>query len=783
MVMARPTRAKRLSVKCNRNLSGQPLAWLLSCRVLVLGAIPALFAATMIAGIFVLLTPPRLSLRLEVAPGGAARIAWLLPGGNLWDAGMHPGDHVLSLDGRPPGPQDGESWAGHQAVVREADGQIVSADANTTGDTGGSWPLLVLSPWFFLFGVLVYLRAGQRAVRAATYGLFTLTAFALALGPVADSNRLVVGAVAERVAVPLFAASFAFFFLIFPVERIARRGTIAVFAPAIVAGMLSVFGTFVPVVYPPVYAVWLALLVLYLCLGVAYAVYGWTSATEPGARGGTRIIALGALLSALPFVALSLGPSLLGGAALLRPEQAVLGIAVLPIAFTYAILRYQAVAVQLIQRWLLRSLIWGGLMGGYAMAAFLVWQLLGSTTVTGRTLAPAAALFSLAVSLSFPRLYGPLRHAVDRQVFHDAYDYRSSLHEISQGLSLGAGFDTMGRSLPSTLARLMDLEFAALLAYEGDLPRCLGADGPMPPNLVALGTVLLEDPQEQPGPRALDAGSGTVLLVPLRAEGVLAGCLCLGPKRNGELFSGEDETLLQTLSGHLAAAIRNAQLGEELRAKVAALDALNDRLQHAQEEERVRFVAEIHDGPLQSALHLQRRIAADGRSATEQHLFLSESVIHQLRALCMAVRPRTLTEFGLAAALELLADDLEQHSGIPITLEAEAAIEDLPMSAEAELVLYRAAQEALNNALKHAHASELRVTMDFRHGAVELAVLDDGDGFEMPATSRGFLAAGHLGLAGLRQRVERVGGSLYIRSRAGQGTSVRTRLPIEGDMP
>jgi len=781
MVMARPTRASRLLVKCNHNLSGRLLAWLPSRRVLVLGAVPALFAATMVAGIFVLLTPPRLLLNVEVAPGGVTRIAWLLPGGNLWDTGMRSGDPVLLLDGRAPGPWDGGSWTGHQAVVREADGRVVSADADTTGNTGGSWPLLVLSPWFFLFGVLVYLRAAQRSIRVATHGLFTLAAFALVLGPVADSNRLVVGAVAERIAVPLFAASFAYFFLVFPVARVARRGTIAVFAPAIVAGMLSAFGTFVPVVYPSMYAVWLALLVLYLCLGVAYAIYGWISATEPGTRGGLRIIALGALLSALPFVALSLGPSLLGGAALLRPEQAVLGIAFLPIAFTYAILRYEAVAVHLVQRWLLRSLIWGGLMCGYAMAAFLVWQLLGSTTVTGRALVPAAALFSLAVSLSFPRLYGPMRQAVDRQVFHDSYDYRSSLHEISRGLSLGASFDTMGRSLPSTLARLMDLEFAALLACEGDRLCCLGAAGPAPPNLATLGKVLLEDPWGQLGARSLDAGTSIVLLVPLRAEGVLAGCLCLGPKRNGEPFSGEDEILLQTLSGHLASAIRSAQLGEELRTQVAALDALNGHLQHAQEKERARFAAEIHDEPLQTALHLQRRIATDGGSATEQHLLLSESLVNQLRALCLEVRPPALTELGLLSALELLAEDLEQHSGIPITLETEAAVEDLPLSEEAELVLYRAAQEALNNALKHAHASELRVTMDCRRGSVELAVLDDGDGFEMPASSRGLLATGHLGLVGLRQRVERACGSLNVRSRAGHGTCVRIRLPIERD--
>jgi signal transduction histidine kinase len=275
------------------------------------------------------------------------------------------------------------------------------------------------------------------------------------------------------------------------------------------------------------------------------------------------------------------------------------------------------------------------------------------------------------------------------------------------------------------------------------------------------------------------------MLAPLQTQSTLVGCLCLGPKRSGEPFRGEDEDLLLTLSGHLAATLRHLQLADELRAQVCLLDLLNARLQQAQEEERGRLAVEIHNEPLQTALHLQRLIASDGygRAATAQQLAVAEMVVTQLRAVCQGVRPPALDEMGLAAALEMLAVDLGEHAGIPITLDADPALVDVPLAPEAELMLYRAAQEALNNALRHAHASALQITLHPQARAVVLRVIDDGRGFEATSSPRGLLAAGHLGLSGLQQRVARCGGCLQVTSSPGRGTVVQVFLPVPGARP
>jgi signal transduction histidine kinase len=223
-------------------------------------------------------------------------------------------------------------------------------------------------------------------------------------------------------------------------------------------------------------------------------------------------------------------------------------------------------------------------------------------------------------------------------------------------------------------------------------------------------------------------------------------------------------------------------LATELRARVAMLDLLTARLEHAQEDERARLAAEVHDEPLQLALQLQRQIATEGagRVATARSLALGELIVDRLRAVCLEVRPAALSELGLAAALELLAADLSQRAGMTITLDADPAIRELSLSPETELMLYRAAQEAMNNAIKHACASRLDVVFRRQAGEVELCVRDDGIGFDMPFSPSGLVAASHLGLAGLRQRAERTGWRLEVASSRGHGTCVRVRLPAIG---
>jgi signal transduction histidine kinase len=142
-----------------------------------------------------------------------------------------------------------------------------------------------------------------------------------------------------------------------------------------------------------------------------------------------------------------------------------------------------------------------------------------------------------------------------------------------------------------------------------------------------------------------------------------------------------------------------------------------------------------------------------------------------MRSLVFELRPGSVAEQGLARALETHAKALEARVGLQVGVEA-ALPERLPI--EIEEALYRIAQEALHNVVRHASASRVKVRVDRPGGRARLTVEDDGQGFDPTQVPEG-----HLGLAGMRARAERLGGTVEVRSRSGHGTTVEVVVPLD----
>jgi signal transduction histidine kinase len=401
----------------------------------------------------------------------------------------------------------------------------------------------------------------------------------------------------------------------------------------------------------------------------------------------------------------------------------------------------------------------------------------------GYSIALAAALVLLGAGAF--RLRDRLQRHLDRPIFKDSYDYRAALQQLSYDLSLVAGLESLGSSLAGRLLHLMNLEFAMLLVHSESGPRVHGAAGALEPALLPALTTAAQQVPEVPRVMPLRGSTVAVLLIPLRTRGTLVGHLCLGPKARGEPFRAEDRALLTTLSSHLAAIVHNVQLVDDLQAKVelleaqkAALDTLNERLQRTHEEERARLAADLHDEPLQTALRLQRLLIADGchDAVAAHHIALADALVDQMRTICTAAGPAALDELGLAADLEVLALELGAHSGVPILLDADPELKELALSPDTKLLLYRTAQEALHNALRHACARIIRITLRRDADTVQLRVADDGSGFAVPAHMDALVTVGRLGLAGLYRRVQRAGGRFCVTSAPGQGTVVEVEF-------
>ena len=253
-----------------------------------------------------------------------------------------------------------------------------------------------------------------------------------------------------------------------------------------------------------------------------------------------------------------------------------------------------------------------------------------------------------------------------------------------------------------------------------------------------------------------------------------------------ELAWGNYDTMETSTGGileirHLQAAL--IHLAHKVRAYQQGLRSYIGAITMGQEEERSRLARELHDDTLQSMIALNQRVQlallegdkASNKDGLEEIQSLTEQTIQNLRRLTRALRPVYLEDLGLVAALEMLARETQQTSGIDTTFTRSGA--EVRLSPPVELALYRIGQEALSNVVRHAQASHANLKINFMPDAVTLDVSDDGLGFEVPESPAEFAPSGHFGLLGIHERTEMIGANLDIQSTPGSGTRLTVTVP------
>jgi PAS domain S-box-containing protein len=203
----------------------------------------------------------------------------------------------------------------------------------------------------------------------------------------------------------------------------------------------------------------------------------------------------------------------------------------------------------------------------------------------------------------------------------------------------------------------------------------------------------------------------------------------------------------------------------------------------AASQERAHLARELHDSVTQALFSmgltlrtLELLLATDPEAARAKLVELRElqkDALAEMRTLIFELRPSSLESDGLVQALRTHATAVQRRTGLVVVVDAEP-IDRLPLACEE--ALYRIGQEALHNVVKHANASNATIRIVRETDRVRLAVTDDGAGFDPDAVPRG-----HLGLLGMRQRVDLIGGELRVQSRAGKGTSVEASVPLDAE--
>ena len=273
-------------------------------------------------------------------------------------------------------------------------------------------------------------------------------------------------------------------------------------------------------------------------------------------------------------------------------------------------------------------------------------------------------------------------------------------------------------------------------------------------------TALLDD-----GSRA-ETGAVTgepVLRVPLGAGDEQIGEIVCGPKIEGRL--GEEEIqLVRTLAGQLALAVRNARLA--------------GRIVNAAESERRRIERNIHDGAQQelvalvAKLGMARSAAAQGGVSPDlidDMRLEAQRILSELRELAQGIHPSVLTDGGILEAVE----DRCARLPLEVTLETSEGLRARRFGDNIEGAAYFFVTESLANVLKHADATRTTISLTYDDGRLQLGVADDGRGFDPDAATSG-------ALAGLRDRIRALGGTVTVASAPGSGTRITASLPVSG---
>lgn len=231
---------------------------------------------------------------------------------------------------------------------------------------------------------------------------------------------------------------------------------------------------------------------------------------------------------------------------------------------------------------------------------------------------------------------------------------------------------------------------------------------------------------------------------------------------------------LQSELVHMAHKVKGAQ--ESLRSYLGAVTA-------GQEEERRRLARELHDETIQSLIALNQRIQLAQLSQEEgpQTAQLDEMeemvsrLVADLRRQIQALRPIYLEDLGLGPALQMLAQETSQSEDLSVTFQSAGRARRL--QPEIELALFRIAQAALSNVVRHAAATSATVRLVFEPQDVTLEVRDDGRGFVVPDSPAEMAPRGHFGLLGMHERAELIGATLTLRSEPGEGARLKVTVP------
>jgi len=479
---------------------------------------------------------------------------------------------------------------------------------------------------------------------------------------------------------------------------------------------------------------------------------------------------------------------------------------------TYAVIKHELVSINSVLR---RGLGWVSLfaigIGAYLLVFFLV-NLLGGFELKAITLA-LATLSAVMVALFVYWLRPLFLGMVDQLFYRKTYSYRQALLSFSRKMGNIINLNELADEMLTTVVKALRTPQAKLLfedissddfTTQFTYPKVKGKSNDEP-NFNSDNPIMTWLEKET-GPldlRQIDVipqfkglwqaekeklvASDLELLCPIKSRDKLIGILALGKKQSKARYSQEDIELVMSLASQAGIMIENARMLDRLKKQQLQVEQLLAKAIHVQEEERERISVDLHDGVAQwlaGASYRAQTVSAllSGNDSDEarDELATMESTIDkslkELRRVLIGLRPPALDELGLSHALRQSLENLKTD-GINCHFSEVGTPVRLPSSME--IAVYRVVQETLTNVRKHANATKVNLRLQFREDKLLVEIRDNGRGFDLSQTLNSAISMGHMGLLGMKQRLEMLRGNIKIKTGEGNGTTIILSLPIQ----
>ncbi len=739
-------------------------------------------------------------------------------------AGIRLGDTIIAINGMSikemTSPYEG-LHAGDQSVYSVIrDSQLIIVTVNLE-----SLPVRSLiateEPIFvgFIFwatSLFIWLVTPDTRVSQIFFLLGQAATLMFATGTISTFRRNSVENYIFTVSVLLLSAFIAHFYVTFPVQRrkLYRRIFLACIYGA--AALLIVSHTLAT--YTDAQYQWIRFLnsqkLTFITIGLVAALLS-LFAPQTGAsihsRRQKRLLVAGMLISVLPVLLLSFLPQRLAQKPLLSYFWTFPFLIILPLSYAYA------ARVENLDRfdYLLKRIISTFILGGiFSAIYFIIFGVLHSASFPTRWChITAGSLMLLLIVASITPLKRRIDLGLDHFFYGHWYDYRSIIQQNSRHLSGMIRFEELAHDLLQNV-RTMRFKEAILFRKEGDrlrpyryfgYPSQIIKDVVLSENDVTIqrlmrigkpceSTILVRDGQNlSPAEQKLLKDAHIQIWLPLlTAKNELLGVMTLGQRQSNERLDKDDWAILDTLTDQTSLAAENIHLVETLRKQLQSLERMQKELKEAKwrladnrERERLELAQLLHDGPIQDIYGVLYQLAIwrklheakddPALDAIENDL---KSIEQHLRFFSTELRPPTLETFGLERAV---------RSHISKLRETNPEIEILPdltplgdvATREMDLALFRIYQEAVRNAIRHARPSKIWVRLFKDDKRIILEIEDNGQGFEPPKSWMDFARQGHLGILGITERVEAIGGNLEVKASIGAGALLRVTVPIK----